>query len=126
MTHYVDTRPKARKPQRCMMCNRTIDPGENYRRGAGMDGSTAWTWIECGHCAEFVRVAFSRSWDDDSYGEDLFVDFEPQGIPEARIRAQWRRGWRRLDGSLYPLPDVTQAEDKYGFRHAVSIGPGAS
>lgn len=126
MTHYTHATPKARKPHRCMMCYRTIDPGETYRRGAGMDGSTAWTWIECGHCAEFVRVAFRRSWDDESYGDDLFIDFEPLDIAEARVRAQWRRKWRRLDGTLYPLPLVGQYEDKHGFRYPVSIAPGGA
>lgn len=123
MTHYTHAEPKARKPHRCMMCYRTIDPGETYRRGAGMDGSTAWTWIECAHCAAFVRVAFSCYWDE-SYDETLLIDYEPRSIAEARVKAQYRRKWRRLDGTTYPLPVVNMVEGKHGFSHPASISPG--
>lgn len=108
------------------MCSRTINPGEVYHRSAGMDGATAWTWIECGHCAEFVRVAYPRSWSDDGYDAEIFAEFVPRDVAEARVRAQWRRKWRRLNGTLYPIPVVTIAEDKYGFGHAVAIAPGVA
>jgi hypothetical protein len=126
VTHWDHTHPKARKPHRCHMCYRTIEPGERYRRTAGMDGSTAWTWIECDHCEAFARFAYRRSWSDDGYDESLFVDFAPETIAEARVRAQWRRKWRRLDGSLYPVPDLTITEDKYGFGWPTAIAPGGA
>lgn len=125
MTHYSHTEPKARKPHRCMMCYRTIDPGENYRRGAGMDGSTAWTFIECAHCSAFVRVAYRR-YGDDCYDETLLSDFPPETISEARVVAQYRRKWRRNDGTLYPVPTVEWREDKYGFGHPIAIAPGVT
>ena len=123
MTHFTHTTPTARKAHRCMMCWRLIEPGETYRRGAGMDGATAWTWIECAHCAEFVRVAYRR-YGDAGYDETLLIDFQPDNMAEARVRAQHRRKWRRLDGSLYPVPAVTITEDMYGFRHPTAIAPG--
>ena len=55
MTHWARTNPKARKEHRCEVCSRTIKPGETYSRGAGMDGSTAWSWIECAHCEQFAH-----------------------------------------------------------------------
>lgn len=124
MTYWHETRPKARRPHRCWMCSRTIEPGETYRRSAGMDGGTAWTWIECAHCAELVRVAYRRVWDSDGYDEALLVDFEPESIAEARVLAQYRRKWRRRDGSLYPVPVVTVTEDRYGFGYPTAIAPG--
>lgn len=124
MTHSQDTEPVARKPHACDMCRRTIHPGEKYRRGAGMDGSSAWTWKECAHCAALVTVAWRRSHLDEGYTEELFHDFEPQSIAEARVRAPMRRQWARCDGSLYPVPVVEWVEDKHGFRWPAAIAPG--
>ena len=46
--------------------------------------------------------------DADFYGEgyntDDFCEWEPSTVWEARLRAQWRRHWRRRDGDLYPIP----------------------
>lgn len=126
MTHYADSHPVARKAHICDMCSRAIDPGETYRRSAGMDGSSAWTWRECAHCEAFARLAHCRSWQDDGYGPDLFAEFEPATVAEARVRAQWRRKWRRLDGSLYPVPALTITEDKYGFGWPTAIAPGGA
>ena len=50
MDHYTDSHPRARKLHICDTCGRTIQAREIYRRGAGMDGATAWTWKECAHC----------------------------------------------------------------------------
>lgn len=124
MSHFAHSTPVARKPHRCQMCTRIIEPGETYRRSAGMDGSTAWTWKECAHCAAFVRVAYRRSWMDEGYDDDLLADFVPESVTEARVRAQYRRRWRGRDGGLYPIPDVQWAEDKDGFRYPIGIVPG--
>ena len=123
MTFWAESHPKARTPHRCAMCRRAIEPGEVYRRSAGMDGSSAWTWIECAHCEAFVRFAFGRFWDYE-YGEELLIDFDPSNVPEARVRAQYRRKWRRLDGMLYPVPLLTVREDRCGFGHYSAIVPG--
>ena len=125
MTHFHDTEPVARNSHTCDMCHRTIRPGEKYRRSAGMDGSSAWTWKECAHCAALATVAWRRSHLDEGYNEDLFADFEPWSVAEARVRAQVRRRWTRRDGSLYPVPVVEWAEDKHGFRWPTTIAPGS-
>lgn len=122
--HYADSHPVARKRHICDMCSRSIEPAEKYRRSAGMDGSSAWTWRECAHCEAFARLAYRRSWHDDGYGPDLFGEFEPMTVAEARVWAQWRRRWRRLDGSLYPVPSLTITEDQYGFGWPTTIAPG--
>jgi RNase P subunit RPR2 len=124
MTFYTDKHPTARKSHFCQMCRRTIRPGEKYRRSAGMDGSSAWTWIECAHCEAFVTVAYRRSWMDEGYDEDLLRDFEPQDVGEARVRAQFRRRWQDRAGDLYAVPEIQWTEDKYGFGHPTAIRPG--
>lgn len=125
MTHYADTHPRARKPHSCDMCRRTIRTGETYRRSAGMDGTSAWTWIECAHCEPFARFAYSsRGWDE-GYDETLLIDFEPVDVAQARVLAQYRRRWQRRDGGLCPVPELIIREDKYGFGRPVDIKPGA-
>ena len=123
MTHWDVRHPKARKTHRCQMCHRQIKSGEVYKRGAGMGGGTAWTWRECAHCEALVRVAFRR-WFDDEYDAGMLDEFEPNDIAEARVRAQYRRSWRRLDGTLYPIPHVIEREDRHGFVWPVAIQPG--
>lgn len=90
-----------------------------------MDG-TAWTFIECAHCAAFIRVAYRRSWMDEGYDEDLLRDFAPDNIQEARVWAQYRRRWQRADGSLFPIPTVVFHEDRHGFAWPVAIEAGAA
>lgn len=105
---YVNTHPTARKPHRCMMCRRSIDPGEQYRRGAGMDGSTAWTWIECAHCSALAGYLTSQDdYYDDGYDWTMLADWEPASVEHLRIKAlAVRRQWRRTDGTLYPVPVI--------------------
>jgi hypothetical protein len=120
---FTETHPVARKPHTCGMCRRQIRPGETYRRGAGMDGGTAWTFKECAHCLPFIRLAHTLAGDSE-YGEDLLIEFEPENVAEARVRAQFRRQWQNRAGDLYPVPVVIEAVDKYGFGRAVGIKPG--
>ncbi len=114
MTHFQDEHPVARKPHWCEMCGRRIDPGEKYRRGSGMDGSTAWTWRECAHCAALAAyVALDDPWDDDGYGPDLFTEWEPLTVEHLRLKAlATRRRWRHTDGRLYPVPTVEWTDDR--------------
>jgi hypothetical protein len=102
MTFWTDSWPVARKPHRCELCNRTIRPGEKYRRGVGMDG-TVWTFKECRHCRAVMDLA-DPTGGDCEYFPDVLGEWEPQSVTEARWRAQWRRQWTRRDGALYPLP----------------------
>ena len=121
VTHYVSTKPKARKRHFCDLCNRVIQPGEEYRRSAGMDGSTAWTWRECAHCAQLIAVVWRETYSDDGYDSMTVDDWEPRTIAALRVKVLWRRKWARADGSLHPVPVVTWLEDKYGFGHPVDV-----
>jgi len=121
MTHYAETHPRARVEHRCLMCGRTIMPGETYRRAAGLDRTSAWTWKECAHCAAFVRVAWRRAWQNDGYDSDLLAEFQPRSVAEAAAYVRWGRKWRRIDGSLYPVPRVIEQEDSHGVRHPVGL-----
>lgn len=104
MTFYTHSFPRARKPHTCSLCARTIDPGETYTRGFGADGGGAWTWKNCTHCEAFLTRAEVAC--DVEYGVGDFECFEPSTVTEARWLVQWRRGWRRRDGALYPVPGV--------------------
>ena len=100
---YIHSRPKARKPHRCEDCGRTIHPGEQYVRTFAVDGNV-WTYIECAHCVAIVPLI---EWEDDGYTYDNFDCWEPRTVADLRLKAQWRKRWTRLDGSLYPIPDLT-------------------
>lgn len=117
MTYYADAWPTARKPHRCEDCGRTIRPGEKYRKGSGMDGSTAWTWRECEHCTCLVHL-LDR---DDSYSDEDFINWEPTTLAHLRLKAMWLKKWERRDGSLYPAPTLTTLEDEYGFTRVVDV-----
>ena len=117
MTHYAVTNPKARAPHRCDLCNRTIRPGETYLRGAGLDGSCAWTWRECAHCDAIRDV--TRVTSDDEYDYNTIAEWEPRSLGQCRLKVLWRRQWQRADGSLYPVPEQVWVTDKYGFSRQV-------
>lgn len=105
MTHWISETRRARKAHRCDTCGRQITPGEHYRHGAGMDGSTAWSWAECAHCR--VLAAFVMDlYDLDEYDWTSVAEWDPADLGEFRVKAQWRRQWRRVDGGLYPVPVV--------------------
>lgn len=115
MAHFTDTHPRARKEHQCGGCGRTIRPGEKYRRGAGMDGSTAWTWKECTHCEVLVEWFCRIGILDGEYGPDDFADWEPTTINELRLKVGWRRKWTRRDGSLMDVPVRVMAETADGW-----------
>lgn len=89
------------------MCNRRIDPGEKYMRGAGFDGSTAWSWKECGHC-EAIQSMYDVSWDGE-YSYETFDGWaeSPRDLQELRHVAGWRMRWRTRSGALLPIPTRT-------------------
>lgn len=120
MSHFHSETRTARKSHRCELCRRTISPGETYRYGAGMDGSTAWTWKECAHCDAIRDVARADSWSvDDEYGDDLLHEWEPTTVPHLRLKVLASRRWARSDGTLYPTPERVYSEDRYGFKWQV-------
>lgn len=108
MTHFTQTTPTARKAHRCGSCGRTIAPREKYRRGAGMDGSTAWTYKECAHCAVLARYVTAMTGDGE-YSPDDFHELGRNGepAPVLRVAVQYRRRWTDSRGRLYPLPVLT-------------------
>ena len=124
MTFYKHTNRAARKPHQCMLCARQIAPGERYLHGAGMDGATAWTWAECAHCDALRAYVYARSWED-CYDEELISDWEPETVAHLRIKAMWKRQWRRPDGSLMPVPVAVRTFDANGFGWVTDVQAGA-
>jgi len=103
VTFWMDNWPVARKEHRCELCRRTIRPGEKYRRGVGLDGSTAFTFKECRHCRAVMDLADPTAGDSE-YDFDVLGEWDPYGVTETRWKVQWARGWERRDGDLYPVP----------------------
>lgn len=114
MTHYSHAHPTARKEHYCEMCSRIIRKGETYMRGAGFGDGEAWTWKVCAHCDPLTTYVFAQS-SEYEYSSDLLVEWEPQTLHEARLRAMHHRKWTRGDGSLYPVPTLVRTYDKNGF-----------
>ena len=123
MTHFSDSHPRARKPHRCTLCGRLIRPGETYRRGAGMDGSTAWTWKECAHC-EAILPLIDTVWEcdeDEGYGRSNIEDWDPTTVPHLRLKVLYLRQWTDRDGALYPIPEQVYRDDSTGWPHLVDV-----
>ncbi|WP_156649146.1 hypothetical protein [Mycobacteroides abscessus] len=102
--------PVARKPHRCCMCYRQIEPGERYLRAFNAHDGYVWTWKECEHCQVMVTLLWDQVFEwtayDEGYNADTMGEFEPSTIGEARLKVYWRHGWRRRDASLRPLPEL--------------------
>ena len=124
MTFFADTHPKARTEHQCQLCARTIRPGETYRRGAGMDGLTAWTWIECTHCDVLLQwlLRIDALWNgDEGYSQESVVEWEPENLSDLRLKACWCRQWTRRDGSLMPVPVKTMREMADGWPYLARV-----
>ena len=122
MTHYSDSHPRARKPHRCSLCRRWIRAGETYRRGAGMDGSTAWTFRECAHCAAIIPLVVAEidPWVEE-YDDFFIPDWEPTTVAHLRLKVLYLRKWTDRDGYLYPVPEQVYRDDSTGRRHLVDV-----
>lgn len=105
MTFFTNSYPKARKEHRCGTCYRMISVGETYRKCAGLDGGTAWTFKECNHCGVVGR-AMCQNWGMDEYDISTFQDWDPADLQELRVKVHFNKRWRRADGSLYPVPSL--------------------
>ena len=105
MTWFKNAHPRARTEHRCSDCGRTIRPGEVYRRGAGFDGGTAWTWKDCRHC-EYALHQYDLAWDGE-YNADHFYEWATDGardVQEARDQAGYLHRWTTRGGNLWPIP----------------------
>jgi hypothetical protein len=109
--HSSVTTPKARKPHTCESCRRTIHPGEKYIRQFIADGQVA-VYVECIHCNTLADLWDLYQWTNcEGYGRE---DFEEYGrdcahldtLRDARWYVQWKRQWRRYDGTLYSIPSL--------------------
>lgn len=101
---------RARKSHKCSECERTIEPGEQYRYETCVyEGFPSSTHI-CIHCE------VPRSWLGTNCGTyqwgDIYADVEEHGLeyaalslPMMRIAVGMRRKWLRFDGAgLMPIP----------------------
>lgn len=106
METIAQSKPKARTPHRCMWCYRTINPGEIYDRAFNRlgYGDKPYTWINCAHCLAFVQLADIQEWCGEGITDECLIDYEPEGLWDLRLKALYRKKWRRKDGTLYPIP----------------------
>lgn len=99
---------KARKPHKCSLCLRTIDPGETYEYQRNIYDGHIYTWKECAHCDGMRRIIHFDVdyWDPDGagVGPDDVGEYWPKSIAEARLIVGWRTEWRRKDGTLREVP----------------------
>lgn len=122
-THSTHLHPRARKPHRCDMCRRWIRAGETYRRSAGMDGSTAWTWKECAHCEALIPLVTQAidPWGEE-YDATTFVwDWDPTTVAHLRLKVLYLRQWTDRDGNLYPVPERVYHQDDTGWSRLVDV-----
>ena len=96
MSTHVDSHPTARKRHRCLLCYRTIQPGEVYWRQVAFDEG-ACTHKMCEHCERTV-VMYSRSVGEDEWTEENVLDWLRDDQPA--LYATMRAGWRFPDGEL--------------------------
>ena len=104
-------RPVARKTHQCLLCFRTIQPGEKYQRQRSIGDDGPYTFTACAHCDALATLidVWGRCDQDGGYTAEDIAETEPQSIEEARWLVQWRRKWRRRDGALYEIPTHVQA-----------------
>jgi hypothetical protein len=102
------TNPVARRDHRCQLCSREIQSGERYNRQRNIGDDGPYVFKACAHCTAMVKVLneIEGDWYDDweGYSYTDLLEFDPSAIYTARLRVMFRRGWRRRDGSLYPVP----------------------
>lgn len=105
------TRPRARVEHTCMLCGRTIRPGERYGRQGNVFDGHAYSWIECDHCDVLSTVLWYDTdvWDE-GIGPDEAQEWEPDTFWGLRLKALYCRRWTRRDGSLCPIPRLIRQQ----------------
>jgi len=106
-TVLASEHPVARIEHHCQLCGRTIEPGEKYNRQRNIGDDGPYVFKACAHCHALTVVTTateSANYYGEGYTADDLLEWEPGTVWEARLRAQYRRKWRRLDGCLYPVP----------------------
>jgi hypothetical protein len=106
---------RARKSHTCEECGRTIEPGEDYDRYAGVWEGDFYTFVSCRHCLALRRTIEKADphWESSLGGIDEWfyqgmiretaTTFE-DGLRLARLRLQFTRRWRKKDGALTMIP----------------------
>ncbi|WP_251151372.1 hypothetical protein [Cellulosimicrobium sp. Marseille-Q4280] len=117
MTTYLHSRPRARKAHVCDVCSRTIEPGETYTRGVGLDGGAgAWTYRYCAHCA--VLITYLSVWfnEDEYVARELVENWEPRTGAGRAVKAAAENRWRTGDGALTPVPVILTEDTETTWR----------
>lgn len=112
VTVLSDSTPRARKPHECNECGRVIDKGEAYRKTAYTFDGDFGASIVCLHCEAGPRTWLMRECSGFVYrqvGEDLEEHWINGNHARSlgRLIVGMRRKWRRRDGRLMPLSEVT-------------------
>lgn len=108
MTTFLTQRRRARVAHTCEACGRSITAGEEYQRGSGFDGGTAWSWKVCAHCNVLLGMYPEVFNHDGEYDRDTFNEWATGGgyrdATEVRHAASWCMRWRTQRGTLLPIP----------------------
>lgn len=119
----------ARKENRCIECNRTIEPGERYFYWKGIwEGDCFVTGKTCAHCEAVLDVGVALTGCPRQYNVEMLYDREPDigfvaniieddghdlarrdRLRMLRCYAAARRKWRWSDGTLMDLPAAPEA-----------------
>jgi hypothetical protein len=115
---FHDSHPRARKEHRCDECSRVIQSGERYRYATGKCDGSFCVMRQCLHCVEVGRWlmvacsgylfnAVQEDLAEHVIGEEDYL----RSAPLTRLLRWMRADWKRRDGSLRPLEDVTTVTD---------------
>lgn len=126
---YLDSGTrKARKPHVCDECGRTIEPGETYSYWNSIQerGDPPTTHKMCAHCNGTLDLGCAltgchKSWfftmihdlgEDGGFVGDILLHDLPLGGKAAMLRTvvARKRGWRRKDGTLFPVPALADSQ----------------
>jgi hypothetical protein len=106
--------PVARIEHHCSLCDRTIEPGEQYARHRMVGDDGPYVWKECAHCRALMKVYGSEIvWDwYEGWGDEDVREWEPSTAEGREAQAHWRARWRGPDGALYPVPVAPDSSEQ--------------